>query len=69
MAKFQRLGPVWRKPKPISWQKRKACTIWANERQSLENDPVYSAATEFEAEQGGYFFALEQDISNFIIVE
>ena len=59
MAKFQRLGPVWRKPKPKPWKQLKACAIWANERQSLENDPVYSTATEIETEAGGYFFVLE----------
>ena len=69
MAKFQRLGPVWRKPKPKPWKQLKACAIWANERQSLENDPVYSAATEIETEAGGYFFVLEQDTATYLIVE
>ena len=69
MAKFQRLGPIWRKPKPKPWKQKKAATIWANERQSLEDDPVFSLPVEFEAEQGGLYFVLEQDTTTFISVE
>jgi hypothetical protein len=69
LAKFQRLGPVWRKPKPKPWKQLKACTIWANERQSLENDPVYSTAIEIEVEAGGFYFVLEQDDSIYIAAE
>ena len=69
MAKFQRIGPVWRKPKPKPWKQLKACAIWANERQSLEDDPVYSTQIEIEIEQGNYYFVLEQDTATYLITE
>jgi hypothetical protein len=69
LAKFQRLGPIWRKPKPKPWKQKKAATIWANERQSLEDDPTFSLPVEIEAEQGGLYFVLEQDTTTFISVE
>jgi len=70
LAKFQRIGPVWRKPKPKPWKQLKACAIWANERQSLEFDPVYSQAIEIEIEAGGgFYFVLEQDAESFIVTE
>ena len=68
MAKFQRIGPVWRKPKPKPWKQLKACAIWANERQSLD-EPVYSQAIELEVEAGGLYFVLEQDAESYIVTE
>jgi len=68
LAKFQRLGPVWRKPKPNHWKKQKNLARWANERQSLE-ELVHSAPIEIETEAGGYFFVLEQDTATYLIVE
>ena len=72
MAKFQRLGPVWRKPRPISWQKRKACARWANERQWLEdNDPLASLPIEIVTGEG-WAIVIEQSAADpltFIAVE
>jgi hypothetical protein len=53
LAKFQRLGPVWRKPKPKPWKQKKACTIWANERQyAAEFDPEFTTDTEIVTGEG-----------------
>jgi len=53
LAKFQRLGPVWRKPKPKPWKQKKACTIWANERQWIDdNDPLGSLSVEIVTGEG-----------------
>ena len=60
MAKFQRLGPVWRKPKPLHWKKQKNLARWANERQGFsENNPLETAAIEIETAEGWYIL-LEQ---------
>ena len=60
MAKFQRLGPVWRKPKPKPWKQLKACARWANERQWIEdNDPNASLPIEILTGEG-YAIVLEQ---------
>ena len=32
MAKFSRLGPIWRKPRPKPWKQLKNCARWSNER-------------------------------------
>ena len=72
MAKFQRLGPVWRKPKPKPWKQKKAATIWANERQWIDDfDPNYSTAVEFVTEDGYAFMVEGSDIAapQYIIIE
>ena len=61
MAKFQRLGPIWRKPKPKPWKQKKAATVWANERQYIEQfDPFYSTPIELATADGQYAFITEQ---------
>ena len=58
MAKFQRLGPVWRKPRPKPWKQLKACAAWANERQAwadlLDLEPPTSATIEIEMADGSW---------------
>ena len=67
MAKFQRLGPVWRKPSRNSWQKQKNLTRWANERQAWteeqQRDPAFSLATEI-AMEGPILYVLATEQSN-----
>ena len=61
MAKFQRLGPVWRKPKPKPWKQLKNCARWANERQWIdEYDPFYSTPIELVTADGTLAFITEQ---------
>ena len=61
MAKFSRLGPVWRKPKPNHWKKQKNLARWANERQYIEEyDPFYSTPIELATADGQYAFITEQ---------
>jgi len=61
LAKFQRLGPVWRKPKPKPWKQLKACTSRANLFQFVrEFDPNASSAIEITTANGQYAFITEQ---------
>jgi hypothetical protein len=61
LAKFQRLGPVWRKPKPKPWKQLKACAIRANERQWVDEfDPFFSTPIEIATADGQYAFITEQ---------
>jgi hypothetical protein len=72
LAKFQRLGPVWRKPQPLHWKKQKNLTRWANERQWIEdNDPLGSLALEIVTGEG-WTIVIEQSPADpliFIAVE
>jgi hypothetical protein len=53
LAKFSRLGPVWRKPKPKPWKQLKNCARWANERQyASEFDPEFTLDTEILTGEG-----------------
>ena len=65
MAKFQRIGPVWRKPKPKPWQKLKACTVRANQFQFIrEFDVTASSAIELIDESGVFVFITEPSSTN-----
>ena len=69
MAKFQRLGPVWRKPKPKPWKQKKACTVWANERQSfMEYDPSYTSAIEIVTGEGLPIFTEGSNTNEFVSI-
>ena len=60
MAKFSRLGPVWRKPKPNHWKKQKNLARWANERQMYEESIEFSTPIEIVTVDGSYGFITEQ---------
>jgi len=65
LAKFQRLGPVWRKPRPNPWQKQKNLTRWANLRQEWydeqQQDPATSVPIEIALEgAAGFYLITEQ---------
>ena len=69
MAKFQRIGPVWRKPNPKPWKQLKACAARANRFQDIrDSDPLASIPVEFITESGDYL-VLEQDINIYIAAE
>ena len=69
MAKFQRLGPVWRKPKPKPWKQKKACTVWANERQNfMEYDPSYTSAIEIVTGEGFPIFTESSNTNEFVSI-
>jgi hypothetical protein len=74
LAKFQRLGPVWRKPSPKPWKQKKACTIWANERQYLDDQNIVfdfnsSAEVEISTEEGWVFVTEISTNSSFYAIE
>jgi hypothetical protein len=64
LAKFQRIGPVWRKPKPKPWKQLKSCTVHANFFQYLRDENIiYDADTSAEVEittEEGWVFVTEQ---------
>jgi hypothetical protein len=69
LAKFQRLGPIWRKPKPKPWKQKKAATIRANERQGFtEYDPLYTDAIEIVTGEGLPIFLEGTQPNNFISI-
>jgi hypothetical protein len=69
LAKFQRIGPVWRKPKPKPWKQLKAATIRANFFQEVrDSDPLASIPIEFITESGD-FLVQEQNINIYIAAE
>ena len=69
MAKFQRLGPVWRKPKPNPWKKQKNLARWANERQGFtECDPSFTDAIEIVTGEGLPIFLEGTGPNNFISI-
>jgi len=69
LAKFQRLGPVWRKPKPNPWKKQKNLARWANERQGFtEYDPSFTDAIEIVTGEGLPIFLEGTEPNNFISI-
>jgi hypothetical protein len=69
LAKFQRLGPVWRKPKPNPWKKQKNLARWANERQGFtEYNPLYTDAIEVVTGEGYPIFLEGSVESDFISI-
>jgi hypothetical protein len=67
LAKFQRLGPVWRKPNPKPWKQLKACAARANFFQDLrDSDPLVSIPVEILTEAGD-LLVLEQSSNTYIV--
>ena len=65
MAKFQRIGPVWRKPSKLHWKQQKALAhrsnFWQEVYDQQQQDPATSLPIEIALEGAfGYYLITEQ---------